>query len=85
MKSRIGFISNSSSSSFIVKFKDEEEDLYLGTEETGHFCEQHEINERLVRKFKDILTNMYFEIFQEPDPVIMMNNLRKLMNSFTVE
>ena len=85
MKSRMGFVSNSSSSSFIVKFKDEEEDLILETEDCGRGSKQHEINDRLVRKFKDILANIHFEIFQEPDPIIMENNLRKLADSFTVE
>jgi hypothetical protein len=58
MKTRNGFVSNSSSSSFVVKFRDEEEPLYLETEEFGTGCEMYEINREMVLRLVDILSDI---------------------------
>jgi len=80
MKIREGFVSNSSSSSFVVRFRDEEEDLCLETEEFGTGCEMYEINREMVRRFVDTIGSIKIRARELKD-----QRLIELINEFTIE
>jgi len=52
MMTRLGFVSNSSSSSFVVRFKGEEELLFLESEECSEECEQYKLDKEMVSQLK---------------------------------
>ncbi|MCK9458707.1 MAG: hypothetical protein M0R80_03645 [Proteobacteria bacterium] len=79
MKTRDGFVSNSSSSSFVVKFRDEEEPLYLETEEFGTGCEMYEINHEMVSRLINTLINIKIRARELKD-----QRLIELTNEFTI-
>ena len=79
MKTRDGFVSNSSSSSFVVKFRDEEEPLYLETEEFGTGCEMYEINREMVSRLINTLINIKIRARELKD-----QRLIELTNEFTI-
>jgi hypothetical protein len=79
LKDRSGFVSNSSSSSFIVKFKGEEELLYLESEECSEECEQCKFDSKMVAKLKDTLNKIKIRAVKLND-----QKLINLISEFTV-